>query len=227
MLGFKGLHFPGHQFGAVQGVEAGLVVVAVFAKTFQFFRNLATTGLEGLQTLPCGLATAALFGVPGEIVEHRKLPATVGEQQVVVLGVNVHKSRGAFGEHAHVHRGIVHEAARAAGGIQHPADQQRAVGVPLHAGVFQHIPKAVVGSGELPFHHAGLLASGDEGGVSLGPAEQAQRAQKDALSRTRLAGNDAQTPRKLYVQGVYKHVILYVERAQHYFTISSLLATLK
>ena len=144
-----------------------------------------------------------------------------------MLGVNVHKSRGAFGEHAHVHRGVVHEAARAAGGIQDPAYQQAAVGIPLHAGVFQHLPKAVVGSGELPFHHAGLLARGDEGGVSLSPAEQAQRAQKDALSRTRLAGNDAQTPRKLYVQGVYKHVILYVERAQHYFTISSLLATLK
>ena len=70
VLGLKGLHFSGNQFGAVEGIEAGLVVVAVLAQTLQLFRDLAEPGLKGLQMLPCGLAAAALFCVTGEIVEN-------------------------------------------------------------------------------------------------------------------------------------------------------------
>ena len=136
------------------------------AKKLEDFRGeLRAQVLQRTPGLPAGGQPRA---VAGEMVQHRKLEMRVGQQQALVLRMDVHQALRHLLQQTDLDRTVVDEAARTSRTGHHAADQQRAA-VRFHVRLGQQGVQGFVLAGELRLDHAGISSLLDQRRVRLCP----------------------------------------------------------
>ena len=168
LLLLQGFEFARDELRLVQLAPLGLVVVAVGLQAREPLPLRGEPGAQVLQRAPGLPAGGEPCAVAGEMVQHGKLEMGIGEQQALVLRMDVHQALGHLLQQADLHRAVVDEAARTSRPGHHAADQQRAA-VRLDIRLGQQGVQGFVLAGELRLDHAGISSLLDQRRVRLGP----------------------------------------------------------
>ena len=107
---------------------------------------------------------------------------SVGQQEGLVLGMDIHEAGGKGGQHGQGHGLVIEESPGPPGAAHHAADQElpvRPVEVfRLDGGLQGGVSPAV----ELSFHDTAVRAVGNHPRIGLRPHQQGKRTEKDALA---------------------------------------------
>ena len=213
-VGFELRLFVDEEGRAVDLLELETEVVAVLAVApglvFEFAQAAGGAAVGGER----GGVGVAQGGVVGHEIEGVEEIILVGEEQVLVLRVDVDDVLGELTEHGEGGGGVVDEGAAFAGGGDLAADDQGGV-VGFDLGGFEQGPDGQTGGVEGAFDDALAVGVPQHFGVGTVALEQTEGAEDDALTGAGFAGDDGETRAEVEVEAVDEGVVADVKVGEH------------
>ena len=213
-VGFELRLFVDEEGRAVDLLELETEVVAVLAVApglvFEFAQAAGGAAVGGQR----GGVGVAQGGVVGHEIEGVEEIILVGEEQVLVLRVDVDEVFGELAEHGEGGGGVVDEGAAFAGGGDLAADDQGGV-VGFDLGGFEQGPDGQTGGVEGAFDDALAVGVPQHFGVGTVALEQTEGAEDDALAGAGFAGDDGETRAEVEVEAVDEGVVADVKVGEH------------
>ncbi len=138
-----------------------------------------------------------------------------GQQQCLVLRMNVHQPVGDSPQCVQRHRCIGNKCPALPRCGNHPPHGNHLF--PVQVVFFENGLQVILirRHVELAFDHTGVLAVPDHRGIGPRPAQQRQRPQKDRFPGPRLPGDDVQPRMEVDVEVADNGVVFYVQMFQH------------